>query len=93
MKTTAKRTATRVKRTYNLSQASVNAVKRLADESGVASSQDAVVERAITDLDRRVRDARDALLWRQSAQDSGFVTEMQQLADGFMADDTRAWQL
>lgn len=93
MGTITKRSAMRVKRTYNLSLASVNAVKRLADEYGVASSQDAVVERAITDLDRHVRDAHDAMLWRQAAEDSEFVTEMQHLADAFMADDTRSWRV
>jgi hypothetical protein len=68
-------------------------VRRLAEEYGVADSQDAVVERAIRDLERRVRDAQDELLWKQAAQDTEFMAEMRELEAGFASDDDRAWQL
>jgi uncharacterized protein YbjT (DUF2867 family) len=60
----------------------------------MASKHDADVERAaIRDANRHIRDMEDEKLWRRAAQDSDFVAEMQQLADGFMAYEKFAWQL
>ena len=50
----------RIKRTYNLSQETVAAVKRLAEIEHVAATQDAVVEWAVAELSRQLRDVRDA---------------------------------
>ena len=84
---------TRVKRTYTLSRSSVDAVKEMAEEYHVAGSQDAVVDQAISELHRRVRDARDAELWARAAEDPAFVTEMREIERGLAADDRRAWSL
>jgi hypothetical protein len=92
MDVASRRKSNRVKRTYNLPQSSVDTVRRLAEEYGVADSQDAVVERAIRDLERRVRDAHDEILWKRSTEDPEFLAEMQELETGFASDDDRAWQ-
>ena len=49
-----------IKRTYNLSPETVATVKRLADVEHVAATQDAVVEYAIAEISRQLRDAQDA---------------------------------
>ncbi len=49
---------TRIKRTYNLSPESVEQVRRLVGETGLADSQDGIVELAI---ERRYREVRSAL--------------------------------
>jgi hypothetical protein len=92
MNTTALRKPPRIKRTYNLSQSAVETVKRLADERHLADSQDAVVERAIIELARRVQDAEDAELWAEAARDPEFLAEVHELETGFASDDHRAWQ-
>jgi hypothetical protein len=50
--------ASRVKRTYNLAPATIRRVKEMAEEYGVAPSQDAVIELAVDELGRRLRDER-----------------------------------
>jgi hypothetical protein len=81
----------KVKRTYNLRPRTVAAVKRLA-EAHVAPSQDAVVEQAVRDLARRVRDAEHTRLWKEAAQDPGFQEEIGQLSSEFERDDREAWE-
>lgn len=72
----------RVKRTYNLSAATVRAVQKLAGEYRVARSQDAVVELAVDELQRRLRDAEEAALWANAATDPAFRAD----ADAIDAD-------
>lgn len=84
------RTARRVKRTYNLRPDTVHTVRQLV-EAHVAPSQDAVVERAIRDLARGLRDELHTELWAQARQDPAFHAEMQEIWDGLAADDDRAW--
>jgi len=81
----------RVKRTYKLSVETVEAVKRLADDRSVASTQDGVVEVAIRELVRRLRDDEDAKRWEQAASDREFLAEAAQLSSEFASDDHRAW--
>jgi hypothetical protein len=45
----------RTKRTYNLSSATVRRVREMAERYGVAPTQDAVVELAVDELERRLR--------------------------------------
>ena len=52
--------ATKIKRTYNLSPESIEQVRRLAGEAGLADSQDGIVELAIERLYREVRDRDEA---------------------------------
>ena len=82
----------KTKRTYNLSIEAVAAVKRLVEERHLASSQDALVERAIAELDRWVRDSDDARLWQQAADDVEFQAEAAELDVEFAADDLQAWE-
>ena len=82
----------KVKRTYNLSPAAIATVKRLVDVEHVASSQDALVEQAIAELDRLVRDAHEARLWSQTAHDPAFQAEIRQIDENLPAADLEAWE-
>lgn len=82
--------STRRKRTYNLPEATVRAVRELAD-GGYAASQDAVVERAIEEVARRLRDEEEAKLWEQAATDPVFRAEMRALEIEFGDFDPDNW--
>lgn len=82
----------KIKRTYNLSPTSIATVKRLVDDEHVAPSQDALVEQAIAELDRLIREAHDARLWGQAAQDPEFQAESRQIDDSLPADDLTRWE-
>jgi hypothetical protein len=84
---------TKTKRTYNLSATTVATVKYLVEERHVAPSQDALVDQAIREYARRLRDAADAALWSQAATDEEFQEEVRALDMGFTTDDQRAWDL
>ncbi|MFL5799474.1 MAG: hypothetical protein ACJ77A_16265 [Actinomycetota bacterium] len=81
----------RVKRTYKLSVEAVATVRELAERKQVAATQDAVVEVAIRELARRVRETDDAERWARAAADPEFVAEAGQLAREFASDDRAAW--
>jgi hypothetical protein len=83
--------ATRVKRTYNLDPRTVRAVRELADEYGVAPSQDAVVELAIGELRRQVRDREESEAWGRAAKDSTYRAEVEALEREFLAADLETW--
>jgi len=72
--------STKTKRTYNLSPEAVAHVRDLAARGDLAPSQDAVVEMAIEQLYREVRDREEAALWSTAARDEGFRREMRALA-------------
>jgi hypothetical protein len=67
---------TRVKRTYNLSEAAVRRVRELASDYGAADSQDAVVELAVDRLYRAFQDAQEAMRWASAATDPAFRREI-----------------
>ncbi len=81
----------KVKRTYNLSPEIVSTVKSLVEESGVAPTQDALVEAAVSSLARRIRDQEHARQFARCAEDPGFRREMETIAAEFEADDRAAW--
>lgn len=81
---------TRMKRTYNLSSEVIATVRRLA-ERRVAPSQDAVVEMAITNLARRIRETEEAQAWAQAARDFLFNAETDRLDAEFMQADRETW--
>lgn len=81
----------RLKRTYNLSAATVRTVKELAGEYRVATSQDAVVELAVEELRRRVREAAEAALWERAATDPEFRAESAGIAAEFGTADAETW--
>lgn len=68
-----------MKRVYNLSPATIATIRRLVEVDGIAPSRAALVELAIAELDRHIRDARDAELWTQASRDSAFVAELRQI--------------
>jgi hypothetical protein len=82
---------TRIKRTYNLTEATVRAVRELADEYHAAPSQDAVVELAVSELGRRLRDEREAELWAQASEDRAFRAEAEELASAYAEADIETW--
>lgn len=84
--------STKTKRTYNISEEAIETVKRLVEERHLAPSQDALVERAIADYARRVRDDDDARLWETAGSDAQFQSEVEELDVEFAQDDIRAWE-
>jgi hypothetical protein len=83
--------ATRTKRTYNLDPRTVRAVRELADEYGLAPSQDAVVELAIGELRRQVRDREESEAWDRAAKDPSYRAEVEGLEHDFLAADLETW--
>lgn len=74
---------TRVKRTYNLNPATVRAVREMASSYHVAGSQDAVIELAIDELQRRLQDEQESAAWKTAAHDPAFVAGARDLEDAF----------
>ena len=83
--------ATRMKRTYNLAPATVRRVREMAEEYGVAPSQDAVIELAVDELERRLRDQRESAVWEEAASDPGFRAEAGELDAAYRSADRETW--
>lgn len=66
----------RMKRTYNLSPTAIATVRRLVEVDHLATTEDALVEQAIAELDHAVRDVRDTRLWGAAARDAEFQAEL-----------------
>jgi hypothetical protein len=81
----------KVKRTYNLSSDTVRAVREMADDYGVADSQDAVVELAVDELRRRLTDATEARTWAAARQDAEFSREVTGLESAYRSTDDETW--
>lgn len=81
----------RTKRTYNLSPATVKRVREMAERYGVAASQDAVIELAVDELERRLRDEREAAAWEDAATDEGFKAEADDLERAYRSADRETW--
>jgi hypothetical protein len=81
-----------MKRTYNISPESIATVKSLVEEHHLARSQDELVEHAISELARRVRDADEEALWSMAAKDPEFQEEAKDLDMLFAEDDAAAWR-
>ena len=81
----------RTKRTYNLPERTVVAVKELAATYGVATTQDGVIELAVDELARRLRDDAEAERWEQAAVDPAFRAESADLATSYEAADGETW--
>ena len=82
----------KTKRTYRLSNESIATVKRLAEVDHVAETQDGVVDRAIQELDRSIRDSREAQLWAKAATDQGFLAEAALIDSSYAPDEKQAWE-
>lgn len=83
--------STRVKRTYNLAPRTVKRVREMAERYGVAASQDAVIELAVDELERRLREEREAAAWEDAAADSSFMTEADGVEDAYRSADRETW--
>ncbi len=83
--------ADRVKRTYNLAPSTVLRVREMAEKYQIAPSQDAVVELAVDELERRLRDEREAAIWEEAASDPGFRLEADEIEAAFRSADRETW--
>jgi hypothetical protein len=81
----------RTKRTYNLPERTVLAVRELAVTYGVASTQDGVVELAVDELARRLREDAEAETWAGAVTDPGFRAEATDLAAAYATADAETW--
>jgi hypothetical protein len=82
---------TKQKRTYNLAPRTVRMVRELADEYHAAATQDAVVELAVDELQRRFREAAEADAWEAAGADPAFVGEASELEEAFSTADRETW--
>jgi predicted kinase len=83
--------ATKEKRTYNLAPATVRAVRELADEYHAAPTQDAVVELAVSELARRLRDEEEASAWEAAGADPSFTNEALEIENAYHSADRETW--
>ena len=81
----------RVKRTYNLSESTVRTVRELSEQYGLDRSQDGVVELAVEELERRLREDAEGLVWAQARTDPDFVAETAELEHAFQTADRETW--
>ena len=78
-----------MKRTYNLSERAVRSVRELSVRCD--RSQDAVVELAVEDLERRLLDAEEARVWAAAAEDPDFRREAEGLEAAYRSADAETW--
>jgi hypothetical protein len=81
----------RVKRTYNLRESTVKRVREMAERYVVGPSQDAVVELAVEELERRLRETREAEAWEAAAADPHFRAEANELETAYGSADRETW--
>jgi hypothetical protein len=81
----------RIKRTYNLPDRTVALVRELSADYGLADTQDGVVELAVDELVRHLREAEEADLWATAPADPAFVAEVRDTERGFAAADAETW--
>lgn len=81
----------KTKRTYNLSRRTIEAVQSLVTERGVARTQDAVVELAVDELARHLREADEAEAWTAAASDREFTAESEELEAVYRTADAETW--
>jgi hypothetical protein len=82
---------TRVKRTYNLPDRTVRLVRELSVEYGLAETQDGVVELAVDELARHLRDAAESERWAAAAGDPEFGEESRRIDRELAAADRETW--
>ena len=79
------------KRTYNLTPATVRAVRELADDYHAAPTQDGVIELAVDELRRRIRDAEESAAWEHAAADPAFRAEIEAIDADLPVTDPETW--
>lgn len=80
----------KTKRTYNLSRRTIETVQALAERK-VAPTQDALVELAVDELARHVREADEADSWAAAAEDPDFSAELDELEALYSDADPTTW--
>jgi hypothetical protein len=80
----------KTKRTYNLSRRTIETVQALAERK-VAPTQDALVELAVDELARHVREADEAEAWATAASDPAFAAEADELEVLYGDADPATW--
>lgn len=80
----------KTKRTYNLSRRTIETVQTLA-ERRIAPTQDALVELAVDELARHVREADEADAWAAAAADPEFAAEAAELEAAYRSADAETW--
>jgi len=81
----------KVKRTYNLSEATVAAVRELVEKEHVASSQDALVEMALADFFMALRYREEARRFEEARHDPEIASELALLEQEFRSADREIW--
>jgi hypothetical protein len=81
----------KTKRTYNLSAATVDMVRRLVEEQHLAPSQDALVEMALADFFMAVRHEEEARQFAEAADDPEMRAELDLLEAEFASADRETW--
>ncbi len=81
----------KAKRTYNLSEGTIRTVRELSGRYGLDRSQDGVVEMAVEELDRRLRDVEEARTWAAAAEDPAFQREAESLEATYRSADAETW--
>ena len=81
----------RTKRTYNLPERTVVAVRELAATYGLASTQDGVIELAVDELARRLREEVEGERWADAVGDPTFGREAADLAAAYSTADRETW--
>lgn len=79
------------KRTYNLAPGTVRAVRELADEYHAAPTQDGVIELAVDELRRRIREAEESAAWERAAADPAFRAEAEAIDADLPVTDPETW--
>ncbi len=85
------RTGMRTKRTYNLPEHTLHTVRELAAVYRVAETQDGVVELAVDELARRLKEEDEAARWEAAAADPAFRAEAAELAAAWTVADRETW--
>jgi hypothetical protein len=80
----------KAKRTYNLSRRTIETVQALAERK-VAPTQDALVELAVDELARHVREGDEADAWAAAAADPEFAAEVEGLEAVYRTADAETW--
>jgi len=81
----------RTKRTYNLPERTVRAVRELAATYGIASTQDGVIELAVDELARRLREEDEAARWAEAAVDPAIRAEAAEIEEAFAWAERETW--
>ncbi|HWP63646.1 MAG TPA: hypothetical protein VNO86_09270 [Candidatus Binatia bacterium] len=79
----------KTKRTHNRSRTTIERVRELVAQSGIARTQDGVVEAAVERPYLEVRAREETELWSAARDDEAFQAEMEAMARHFR--DAESW--